>query len=93
MQLLPFHFSYLLAFVTICSILSIVAHNADTGHHPSTLAELWGALHELGYKGIEGLPKPQPSTTSHNGSTALGHKGCWKTVSLLLSFILLSQSR
>lgn len=76
-------FQYLcyLTLLVVSFVVSAAAHNADGGHHPSTFSELRKALHELGYEGVEGLQKPQPSKLPH-----AENKGCVKTVSILACF-------
>lgn len=80
--MLLFHYSYFLVLI-ITSMVSVAAHNADTGHHPSTFDELRNALQELGYEIAEGSPEPQPSKLPQGGSIASKNKGCVKTVSVL----------
>lgn len=83
--MLLFHSSYFLVLI-ITSMVALAAHNADTGHHPSTFDKLQNALKELGYEIAERLPESQLSKLPHGCSTASKNKGCVKTVSILPYF-------
>ncbi|MCJ1266759.1 hypothetical protein MMC22_006644 [Lobaria immixta] len=78
-------FQYTICFLTllvISPVISAAAHNADTSHQPSTFSELRKTLHELGYKSVERLQKPQPSKLPH-----AENKGCVKTCIFLTDLL------